>query len=70
MSKVILLDTGPLVAYLKNQDNWHNWTLQQLAKISCPLLSNVQNYMMIVLCLPLILILPFIVKGDDSLCNS
>ncbi len=39
MSQVILLDTGPLVAYLKNQDNWHNWTKNQLARISPPLLS-------------------------------
>ncbi len=39
MDRVILLDTGPLVAYLKNQDDWHDWTKNELAQISSPLLS-------------------------------
>jgi uncharacterized protein len=39
VSKRILLDTGPLVAYLKQQDAFHNWAVTQLATIQPPLLT-------------------------------
>ena len=39
MSKRILLDTGPLVAYLKQQDHFHKWAITQLATIQPPLLT-------------------------------
>ncbi|MBI2327102.1 pilus assembly protein [Candidatus Curtissbacteria bacterium] len=32
-----ILDTGPLVALINLQDNYHNWTLQILERLSPPL---------------------------------
>jgi predicted nucleic acid-binding protein len=34
-----LLDTGPLVAYLYEGDTYHEWTKEQAAHISTPLIS-------------------------------
>ena len=39
MSQRVILDTGPLVAYLKRQDLHHQWAIAQLAKIKPPLLT-------------------------------
>jgi uncharacterized protein len=39
VSKRILLDTGPLVAYLKQQDHFHKWAITQLATVQPPLLT-------------------------------
>jgi len=35
----VLLDTGPLVAYLHRRDRNHLWAVQQLSKITPPLLT-------------------------------
>jgi len=35
----IILDTGPLVAAINRQDNYHEWTTCQLADIRPPLLT-------------------------------
>ncbi|HVT16565.1 MAG TPA: PIN domain-containing protein [Thermoanaerobaculia bacterium] len=34
-----LLDTGPLVAFLKRQDHLHSWALRELNEIEPPLLT-------------------------------
>ena len=39
MKQRVLLDTGPLVAYLKRQDRFHRWAKAQLAQIQPPLLT-------------------------------
>ncbi|MBO1350980.1 MAG: PIN domain-containing protein [Hormoscilla sp. GUM202] len=39
MRRRLLLDTGPLVAYLKRQDEFHNWVMGELARIEPPLLT-------------------------------
>ena len=35
----ILLDTGPLVALLHRDDQWHSWTLKQSAQLAPPFLT-------------------------------
>ncbi len=35
----IILDTGPLVAYLKRQDQFHDWSLKALSQVGLPLLT-------------------------------
>jgi len=37
MSQVILVDTGPLVAFLNRRDGWHQWALDRLGSIEPPL---------------------------------
>ncbi|BAY46660.1 PIN domain protein like [Scytonema sp. HK-05] len=39
MRRRVLLDTGPLVAFLKRQDQFHNWVTAQWATIEPPLLT-------------------------------
>lgn len=39
MKNRVLLDTGPLVAYLKRQDNFHQWAVQELEDIQPPVLT-------------------------------
>ena len=39
MKKDVILDTGPLVAYLSENDSYHDWTVEQLKQISFPLLT-------------------------------
>ncbi|MDJ0846290.1 type II toxin-antitoxin system VapC family toxin [Crocosphaera sp.] len=39
MRKKILLDTGPLVAFLQPQDRFHNWVVRELETIAKPLLT-------------------------------
>ncbi|WP_353572776.1 PIN domain-containing protein [Candidatus Albibeggiatoa sp. nov. BB20] len=39
MKQNIIVDTGPLVAYLSQRDKYHIWTYQQLEQISPPLLT-------------------------------
>jgi len=39
MRRRVLLDTGPLVAYLKRQDRFHGWVTAELANIEPPLLT-------------------------------
>jgi uncharacterized protein len=35
----VLIDTGPLVAFLNRRDRYHGWAKQQLAKLEPPLLT-------------------------------
>ena len=35
----VALDTGPLVAFLDRQDQYHNWARDQFKQIKPPLLS-------------------------------
>jgi uncharacterized protein len=39
MNPPVLLDTGPLVAFLKAQDNFHHWAADQLDRTPFPLLT-------------------------------
>lgn len=39
MEKSIIVDTGPLVAFLNRGDRFHNWTTQQWERIRPPLLT-------------------------------
>ncbi|MCK8600508.1 type II toxin-antitoxin system VapC family toxin [Desulfoferrobacter suflitae] len=39
MKRRIILDTGPLVAFLNSQDKYHDWTKAQWAEIRPPLLT-------------------------------
>jgi predicted nucleic acid-binding protein len=39
MRKNVLLDTGVLVAYLKRQDQYHNWAKHEWRNIKFPLLT-------------------------------
>ena len=39
MSPPVLLDTGPLVAFLHMRDHYHRWTVDQFARISPPALT-------------------------------
>jgi predicted nucleic acid-binding protein len=39
MKRHVILDTGPLVAFLNGRDKYHEWTLRQWAEIEPPLLT-------------------------------
>ena len=39
MKRRVLLDTGPLVAFLKQQDQFHHWVIAELNDIEQPLLT-------------------------------
>ncbi|MBR9984426.1 MAG: PIN domain-containing protein [Desulfosarcina sp.] len=39
MKQGVILDTGPLVAFLNRRDNFHQWALDQWAKIAPPMLT-------------------------------
>jgi uncharacterized protein len=39
MSHPVLLDTGPLVAFLKAQDHFHDWAVDQLDRAPFPLFT-------------------------------
>ncbi len=39
MRRHVLIDTGPLVAYLNARDHYHGWIKQELASITAPLLT-------------------------------
>jgi uncharacterized protein len=39
MSYPVLLDTGPLVAFLKAKDHFHSWAVDQLDRAPFPLLT-------------------------------
>jgi len=39
MKRQVLLDTGPLVAFLNRQDDFHEWVKKELAAIAPPLLT-------------------------------
>lgn len=39
MRRQVLLDTGPIVAFLKRQDQFHSWITQEWATIEPPLLT-------------------------------
>ena len=40
MRRKVLLDTGPLVAYLDRRDKMHNWSITLLKDIEAPLLTS------------------------------
>ncbi len=35
----VIVDTGPLVAFLNRRDNWHDWAVERLGEIHAPLLT-------------------------------
>jgi predicted nucleic acid-binding protein len=35
----IIIDTGPLVAYLNRRDRWHHWVTDQMSGLTPPLIS-------------------------------
>jgi predicted nucleic acid-binding protein len=35
----IIIDTGPLVAYLNRRDRWHRWVVDQMAALTPPLVT-------------------------------
>lgn len=35
-SKIVIIDTGPLVAFLNKSDRYHNWTVTQFAQLKPP----------------------------------
>lgn len=37
MADKIIIDTGPLLAYLDNRDGYHHWVTEQMAEIEPPL---------------------------------
>jgi uncharacterized protein len=39
MKREVLLDTGPLVAFINSQDRYHNWAMSQWAQATPPLLT-------------------------------
>jgi uncharacterized protein len=39
MSDPVLIDTGPLVAFLKAKDHFHTWAVDQLDRVSFPVLT-------------------------------
>lgn len=39
MTEVVLVDTGPLVAFLNARDRYHEWTKEVLAGVDAPLLT-------------------------------
>ena len=39
MKRQVILDTGPLVAFINGRDNYHKWSVSQWAQIEPPLLT-------------------------------
>ena len=39
MIKPIIADTGVIVGYLSNKDQWHKWTLSQMENLPTPFLT-------------------------------
>lgn len=37
MTRGVIVDTGPLVAFLNTRDTWHEWAVAQLAAIEPPI---------------------------------
>ena len=37
MDRDVIVDTGPLVAYLNKRDTWHDWAVARLSEIESPL---------------------------------
>ena len=37
MTRGVIVDTGPLVAFLNKRDSWHDWAVAQLATIEPPI---------------------------------
>ena len=35
----VLIDTGPLVAYLNRKDRWHSWAVEQMSSLVPPLVT-------------------------------
>lgn len=40
MTRVAILDTGVLIAYLMPKDKFHNWAVSQLSEVIAPILTS------------------------------
>ncbi len=55
MTSRVIVDAGPLVAYLNRRDTWHDWAAAQLSDIEPPLVT----------CEAVIAEAAFLLRGDD-----
>jgi predicted nucleic acid-binding protein len=39
MKQIVILDTGPLVAYFRKSDQFHHWVITEWSKVNLPVLS-------------------------------
>ena len=39
MTANVIIDTGPLVAFLNRRDEWHDWAVAQFSRITPPMLT-------------------------------
>ena len=39
MTRMVLVDTGPLVALFNRRDQWHRWTIEAMGAIPIPLVT-------------------------------
>ncbi|WP_069469682.1 hypothetical protein [Candidatus Marithrix sp. Canyon 246] len=63
MKKDVILDTGPLVAYLSENDNYHEWATEELKQISFLVQRNTGSSQIIVEMLQQgLLVIPFILS--------
>ncbi len=40
MERDVIVETGPLVAYLNGRDGWHEWAVARLSEIEAPLATG------------------------------
>jgi predicted nucleic acid-binding protein len=39
MKQIVILDTGPLVAYFRKSDQFHQWAITQWSQVNLPVLT-------------------------------
>lgn len=55
MANLVILDTGPLVAVMNRSDKFHQWAIDELSRVACP----------VVTCEPVLSEASFLVGGID-----